>query len=280
MLKSVKAVSAVRKAAEAARKAKKRIALVPTMGALHEGHLALIRKARKVADFVVVSIFVNPTQFGPGEDFKAYPRDLKGDLVKCKKARVNLVFNPPASELYGKDFATYVVQEQYTEKLCGLSRPGHFRGVLTVVMKLLNIVQPDTAVFGQKDYQQLICIKKMVDDLGLTVKIVSGATVREQDGLAVSSRNEYLDPIARRNAVCLYRALLSIKSGHRRGEKRLSVLLRRAREVIEATPQASIDYLTIVDKETLNELRSLKKGGVAMGAVYLDGTRLIDNLIL
>jgi len=278
-MKVVQTVKQVRTQIDRARKAKKKVALVPTMGALHEGHMALIERARKAADYVAVSLFLNPAQFGHGEDFAEYPKTPKTDLNLLRKGKADLVFTPKNSEIYPKSFVTYVVQEKLTEKLCGISRPTHFRGVLTVVLKLFNIFQPDSALFGQKDYQQLICIKKMVENLNKRIKIISVPTVRESDGLAYSSRNSMLDAIARKNATCLYRALLSMKQTCRRGEKRASVLVRRGRETIEETPQASVDYLTIVDKESLKELTSVKKGAIAMGAVYLAGTRLIDNLL-
>jgi len=277
-MKVVQTVKQVRSQIDKARNARKQIALIPTMGALHDGHMALVDRARKSADYVAVSIFLNPTQFGPGEDLDRYPKTLKRDLAKLKKAKVHLAFTPKPSEIYPKGFETYVVQEKLTERLCGLSRPGHFRGVLTVVLKLFNIFQPDVALFGQKDYQQLVCIKKMVADLDESVKIIAVPTVRESDGLACSSRNEMLDPIARKNATCLYRALLSMKQAYRRGERRASVLKRRGREIIEETPQARVDYLTIVDKENLEEMSSVKKGAIAVGAVYMVDTRLIDNV--
>lgn len=279
-MKVVQTVKQVRSQIDRARKAKKKIALVPTMGALHDGHMALVERARKSADFVAVSVFLNPAQFGADEDLNRYPKTLKKDLAMLKRARVHLTFTPKTSEIYPKGFETYVVQENLTERLCGLSRPGHFRGVLTVLLKLFNIFQPDVALFGLKDYQQLICIKKMAEDLDKRIKIIGVPTVRESDGLACSSRNAMLGPIPRQNATCLYRALLGMKQAYRRGEKRVSVLKRRGCEIIEETPQARVDYLTIVNKETLQKTTSVKKGAIAMGAVYLDDTRLIDNLVL
>ena len=279
-MKVIETIKAVRKELEGVRKAKKTVALVPTMGALHAGHLALIQQARSVSKYVAVSIFVNPTQFAPGEDFEKYSRPIKADLEKCRQAKVDLVFTPAKSELYAPDFVTYVCQERLTERLCGLSRPTHFRGVLTVVLKLFNIFQPDAAVFGLKDYQQYICVRKMAQDFHSQTKVVGVNTVRESDGLALSSRNQYLDPIARKNATCLYRALLTIKSSAKRGDKRAASLIRKGRELIEETPQTIVDYLTIVDKDTLEEVNTVNKGAVAMGAIYIAGTRLIDNLAL
>ena len=232
---------------------------MPTMGALHQGHLSLIKLARKHADFVVVSIFVNPTQFGPKEDYNKYPRDLKKDAALCKTAGADLIFSPTPEEIYPKGFSTYVTVEGLTEGLCGATRPGHFKGVTTVVAKLFNIVQPDVAVFGQKDAQQLAVIKRMVTDLDLPVKIIGAPIVRERDGLAMSSRNAYLTLEERQEAPTIHRSLQlaesMIKSGKRKAE---SVKREMVKLLKRDAPLGEIDYIEIVNKDTLEKTNKIE----------------------
>lgn len=252
------------------------VGAVPTMGYLHEGHLALVRRARAENDHVVVSIFVNPTQFGPNEDFARYPRDPDRDLTLLRAEGVDVVFMPAVEEMYPEGFVTYVNVERLTDRLEGAHRPGHFRGVTTVVTKLFHILQPHRAYFGQKDAQQLIVIRRMTRDLAFPVEIVDVPTVREPDGLAMSSRNVYLSPDERRAATVLFRALERARelwnSGIRDGDQ-----LREAmRQVIEAEPLARADYVSVADPETLEELGAIEGRALASLAVRLGSTRLID----
>ena len=279
-MKLVRTVAEARAALSEARRRGESIGFVPTMGYLHEGHLALIRRARAENGFVAVSIFVNPTQFGPNEDFARYPRDLPRDLDLCRGAGVDLVFAPEAAEMYPPGFQTYVEVEDLSRGLCGASRPGHFRGVATVVTKLFNIIGPDRAYFGEKDAQQLRVIKRMVLDLNLPVAIVAVPTVREPDGLAMSSRNTYLAPEERRAALVLYRALSSAEEIFGRGERRAGAILARMREIIEAEPLARIDYVAVVDDETLAPVEEIDRPVLVALAVFIGRTRLIDNVVL
>jgi pantoate--beta-alanine ligase len=277
----VKTIKQVRQVIALQKKRGKRIGLVPTMGALHEGHLSLIWLAKKHSDFVVVSIFVNPTQFGPKEDYKKYPRELKKDATLCKSAGADRIFAPDVKEIYPEGFSTYVNVEGLTQGLCGASRPGHFRGVATVVSKLFNIVQPDVAVFGQKDAQQLAVIRRMVRDLDLPVKIIGGPIVRERDGLAMSSRNAYLTMEERAEAVTLSRALKlaesMVKSGKRKAE---SVKREMVKLLYRDAPLGEIDYIEIVDNETLKPVKQFKKNTLIALAVKFPNARLIDNIIV
>ena len=256
-MKIIKTIKQIRQVVARQKKRGKRIGLVPTMGALHQGHLSLIRLAKKHSDFVVVSIFVNPTQFGPKEDYKKYPRDLKKDAALCQTAGADLIFSPSPEEIYPKGFSTYVNVEGLTQGLCGASRPGHFRGVATVVSKLFNIVQPDAAVFGQKDAQQLAVIRQMTKDLDLPVKIIGAPIVRERDGLAMSSRNAYLTMEERAEAMTLFRALQlavsMVKSGKRKAD---SVKREMAKLLYRDAPLGEIDYIEIVDNETLEACKN------------------------
>lgn len=258
------------------------VGLVPTMGYLHEGHLSLMRAARRECRFVVVSIFVNPTQFGPGEDLERYPRDLERDMALCEQVPVDLIFHPSAAEIYPQPYLTSVQVSEITERLCGASRPGHFQGVATVVSKLLNIVKPDIAYFGQKDAQQVVVIRQMVRDLNLDVEIRSVPIVREPDGLAMSSRNVYLSPEERRAALGLSRALHMAQGRVASGERDLAGLCAAVRAVIAAEPLAQIDYVEIVDPTSLLPMERLAPGGEALAAVAVKfgKTRLIDNLLL
>jgi pantothenate synthetase (EC 6.3.2.1) len=253
---------------------------VPTMGYLHEGHLSLVRRARAENDRVAVSIFVNPTQFGPHEDYARYPRDLERDLRLLEPLGVDLVFVPSVEEMYPPGFQTWVIVEEVSRPLEGASRPGHFRGVTTVVAKLFNILQPDRAYFGQKDAQQTVVIRRMVQDLNIPVEIVICPTVREPDGLAMSSRNTYLNPEERRAATVLFRALQAAKARYEAGERDAEGLREAMREVIRAEPLARIDYVSVADPETLQELERVEGPALLSLAVYIGTTRLIDNIML
>lgn len=262
------------------KKRNKTIGLVPTMGFLHEGHASLVRKAKKDTDCVIVSIFVNPAQFGPKEDFKKYPRDLKRDLDICKKEGADIIFVPEPKEVYPDGYSTYVSVEGITEKLCGASRPGHFRGVTTVVAKLFNIVMPDIAYFGQKDAQQAIVIKKMAEDLNMDVDIKVMPIVREKDGLAMSSRNVYLSSSERVQAASLYKALRLAKRLFDQGERSTGKIISRMKEVIGKEPDAKIDYIAIVDTKELKAIKKISGTALAAVAARVGNMRLIDNIIL
>jgi pantoate--beta-alanine ligase len=273
-------VEAVRHAVAAARGSGLTVGLVPTMGALHAGHAALIRAARAETDFVVVSIFVNPTQFGPKEDLTRYPRPLADDLRLCAAEGVDLVFNPEPAMVYPPGFRTSVEVTGFQDVLCGASRPGHFRGVTTVVLKLFNIVLPDLAYFGMKDAQQVRVIEQMVSDLNVPVRIRRCPTVREADGLALSSRNAYLTAEQRRHAPALSRALAEVRERVEAGESDAAALERLLRERIESTPRARLDYAAVVDYDTLARVREVRGTVLAALAVFFGMTRLIDNALL
>jgi pantoate--beta-alanine ligase len=256
------------------------VGFVPTMGYLHEGHLALVKQARIENSAVIVSIYVNPTQFGPREDFGAYPRELNRDLESLQKEGVDIVFVPSDDEMYPPEFSSWVDVEKVTGRLEGASRPGHFRGVATVVAKLFNIVQPTRAYFGQKDAQQAAVIKRMVADLNLGMEIVVVSTVRESDGLAMSSRNVYLSPEERQAATILFRALSLARQLRQGGEKDAEKIRRQMTSLIKKEPLARIDYVSIADAETLEELNSVNRPALASLAVKVGKTRLIDNIPL
>ena len=256
------------------------LGFVPTMGFLHEGHLALVKRAKAENSTVIVSIYVNPAQFGPREDFRSYPRDLNRDLGLLQGEGVDIVFVPSDNEMYPPEFSSWVDVEKVTERLEGASRPGHFRGVATVVAKLFNIVQPSRAYFGQKDAQQVVVIRRMVADLNMGIEIIAVPTVREGDGLAMSSRNIYLNPKERKAATILFRALtLAHKLGWD-GEKDAEKIRRQMTSLIQKEPLAQIDYVSIADAETLEELNLLDCPAVASLAVRIGKTRLIDNMPL
>lgn len=255
------------------------IGLVPTMGALHEGHESLMDAARAACDKVIVSVFVNPLQFGPDEDYDAYPRDIARDGAVCEAHGVDVVFHPAPEEMYGPNFNTYVVMETLTDALCGASRPGHFRGVCTVVNKLFNIAQPDKAFFGQKDAQQLAIIKRMVADLNMNLQVVGCPIVREADGLAKSSRNTYLSPEERQAALVLSRAIAAGEQAVRAGERDAATVKQQMSAIIEAEPLARIDYVEVVDGETMQPVDTLGRSVLAALAVYIGSTRLIDNFM-
>ena len=256
------------------------VGFVPTMGYLHKGHLALVKQARIENSHVVVSIYVNPAQFGPGEDFGTYPRELNRDLELLREEGADTVFVPSDNEMYPPEFSTWVDVERVTERLEGASRPGHFRGVATVVAKLLNIVQPSRAYFGQKDAQQVVVIKRMVADLNLGIDIVVVPTVREKDGLAMSSRNIYLKPPERQAATILFEALNLARQLRRSGENDANKLRKQMTSLINKEPLAQIGYVSIADIETLEELNLIDRPALASLAVLIGKTRLIDNMPL
>jgi pantoate--beta-alanine ligase len=259
----------------------KTIALVPTMGFLHDGHLSLIRRAKKEADVVITSIFVNPTQFAPNEDFARYPRDEKGDIRKIASAGGTIVFAPKANAIYPPGYQTYVTVEELSQPLEGTVRPGHFTGVATIVAKLFNITRPDVVVFGQKDFQQATILRRMTVDLNYPIKYIVAPTVRERDGLAMSSRNKYLDPVARREALALSRALRTARNMVRSGELKAKAIEKEMRAVIKATcPGAKIDYIAFTDTEKLAPAPRIIPGVICSLAVRVHGVRLIDNMKL
>jgi pantoate--beta-alanine ligase len=257
-----------------------RVALVPTMGYLHEGHLALVDEARRRADVVVMSIFVNPLQFAPSDDLSSYPRDVAGDTDKARTRGVDLLFVPDVREVYPREPRVRVVPGALAERWEGEVRPGHFAGVLTVVAKLFHLVQPDVAVFGQKDAQQAALVRAMVDDLDFPLALVVAPTVREGDGLALSSRNVYLSPDERTRALALSRALRAIGVRFDGGERDAAALARAGRELLDATPGVEVDYLALADPETLEPVDVAGEGTLAMVAASVGRTRLIDNVIL
>lgn len=258
----------------------KTIALVPTMGYLHDGHASLMREGRRRGDLLVASIFVNPAQFGAGEDFDSYPRDLARDARIAQEAGVDVIFAPKASDMYPAGYQSWVDVERLTLPLCGGSRPGHFRGVTTVVCKLFNIVKPHVALFGRKDYQQLAVIRRMAADLNMDLEIVGMPIVREADGLAMSSRNAYLSPAERASALCLSRALGEARALFRTGERDAAVLRERVMNMITAEPDAQIDYAELRDMDTLEEAATASERTLLALAVKIGKTRLIDNCIL
>lgn len=273
-------VQEVRGYVKACRSQGKSIGLVPTMGFFHEGHLSLMRAARRECDVVVVSLFVNPTQFGPHEDYDRYPRDLERDRVMAQEVGVDLLFVPTVEEMYPPGYATYVEVERLTDIMCGRSRPGHFRGVATVVTKLFNIVQPDRAYFGQKDAQQALVIKRMVRDLNMPVDIRVMPIVREEDGLAMSSRNVYLSPEERQSALVLIKSLRRAEEMVRDGERSADRIKEAIRETIGSEQRARIDYVEVVDAEELKPLETIQGKALAAVAVFIGNARLIDNVIL
>ncbi len=279
-VKIIKTVREMHRAADHIRQAGLRIGLVPTMGYLHEGHLGLVRQALKVTDRVVVSIFVNPLQFGPTEDLAAYPKDIDRDLKLLDRHGVHLAYLPQKKEIYPRDFATSVSVAKLTERLCGASRPGHFEGVTTIVTKLFAAVKPHVAVFGQKDAQQTIVIQRLVRDLNLDVEIQMAPTVRESDGLAMSSRNAYLNAEERREAPALYRALMVGKKMIARGERRTQTVIEAMRDVIAPQRCAKIDYIEAVDAKDLTPVAELKDSILLAVAVRFGNARLIDNALV
>jgi pantoate--beta-alanine ligase len=273
-------VDRTRAAVRAARRAGKRIGLVPTMGALHEGHLSLTRIAKARADFVLVSLFVNPLQFGPREDLSKYPRTFERDCEMLQCEGVDLLFAPPVAEMYPSSATTYVNVEGMSERLDGQSRPGHFRGVTTVVSKLFHIVEPDIAVFGQKDAAQVAIIKRMVRDLNMPVEIVVAPIIREPDGLAMSSRNAYLDPQQRQQALVLSRALRQMQQTFDKGERSAARLMDAGLAVFREEPAVRVDYVSVVDPDSLEAIAEIASSALVAVAGYVGTTRLIDNIVL
>lgn len=257
----------------------KKIVFVPTMGYFHEGHLELMRRGKTLGDVLIVSIYVNPLQFGPKEDFKNYPRDLERDLKLIEGIGVDVVFAPEDKDMYPEGFQTFVEVTELTKNLCGASRPGHFKGVTTVVTKLFNIVKPHIAVFGEKDYQQLLVIKRMVKDLNMDVEIVSVPTVREKDGLAMSSRNVYLNEEERKSAICLYKSITLARELIEKGEKNPRKIEQKVKRFIKSHPHTRIDYVKLVDGDTLQDIDELKGKVMLALAVWVGKARLIEHEI-
>jgi pantoate--beta-alanine ligase len=276
-MKVIDSILQMQSLAESMRLQGKRISFVPTMGYFHEGHLDLMREARKIADCLVVSIYVNPTQFGPKEDLAKYPRDFDRDCRMAESVNVDIIFFPPDKEMYPENYQTYVNVEKVTQNLCGLSRPGHFRGVTTVCNKLFNIVKPHVAVFGKKDFQQFVTIKRMVADLNLDLEIIGLATVREADGLAMSSRNIYLKEDERSSALNLVKSLKLAQKLYDPGERNSSVIINEVTKLIKSVPYTDIDYIKICDTTTLVDLDEIAGEAVIALAVKVGTTRLIDN---
>jgi pantoate--beta-alanine ligase len=275
-----KTIESAKTFVSAARKQSRTIGLVPTMGALHIGHISLIQAARKQTDYVVVSIFVNPTQFGPTEDFDKYPRPFDDDLQVCREQEIDVVFAPEINEMYPEPNLTWVNVEKLTEPLCGRSRPGHFRGVTTVCIKLFNIVQPDVAFFGQKDAQQAVVIKRMVADLNIPLKIQVCPTVREEDGLAVSSRNKYLNEAQRKDAPLLYKSLQKAKQLIRTGTTSSEQIVTEMKKILEKSDLLEPEYIEIVNPKTLGPLNPVKGKALVAVAARCSSTRLIDNILV
>ncbi len=278
-VKIIETVKEMQAFSEALRNRGKKIAFVPTMGFFHEGHLNLMREGRKRGDCVVVSIYVNPTQFGPNEDFSRYPRDFERDRKLAEGVGVDVIFYPSNEEMYPEHYQTYVTVEGVTDNLCGLSRPGHFRGVATVCAKLFNMVKPHVAIFGQKDFQQLTVIKRMVQDLNMDLEIVGMPTTRETDGLAMSSRNTYLSSEERSSALSLSRSLKMAKASYEGGERDALKIVASACAFIEGHPHAAIDYVKICDIKTMQDISRMEGPCVMALAVKVGKTRLIDNYV-
>jgi pantoate--beta-alanine ligase len=280
ILEIIETVDKMHARSEGIRLSGKKIGLFPTLGFLHEGHLELIRQVKKRSDFVVMSLFVNPIQFGPNEDFEKYPRDTEGDLKKAKGEGVDMAFMPSVQEMYPHGFQSVVRVDNITKYLCGKSRPGHFEGVTTVVAKLFNIIKPHIAVFGQKDFQQLAVIRRMVKDLDMDIEIVGVPTFREPDGLAMSSRNKYLNQEERKSALSLKKAMdMAIKMAEQ-GERESKKIIASISELILSFPFTNIDYINICDPDTLEDISLLKEKSLLAMAVRVGSTRLIDNCLI
>jgi pantoate--beta-alanine ligase len=279
-VKVLETVDQMRAACFAFKRDGKRLGFVPTMGALHNGHLSLVRAARQQCQAVAVSIFVNPIQFGPNEDFSKYPRTFEKDKQLLEAEKVDLIFAPSVGEIYPTGTKTFVHVEEMSKRLCGRSRPGHFRGVTTIVNKLFNIVEPDSAFFGQKDAAQCAILRRMVRDLALRVQIIVCPIVRETDGLAMSSRNTYLSPAERKKATILYRSLMRVQFLADKGERSSDKLIAAARGVFAEEPDVRLDYVEIVDNDTLDPVPDVARGALVAVAAFVGNTRLIDNTIL
>jgi len=279
-MKIVTQIVDMQKEADYLRSKNQKIGFVPTMGYLHEGHLSLIREAKRYCDVVVMSIFVNPTQFGPNEDFKDYPRNFDRDVELANSVECDIVFCPNVREVYPDNYLTFVEVEKITQVLCGLSRPTHFRGVTTIVAKLFNIVKPHLAVFGQKDAQQAIVIKRMVKDLNYDIEIIVAPIIREKDGLAMSSRNTYLSSDQRKQAVVLYQSLMTVRKMIEKGERNVAVIKNHMIEMIDQQPDAVIDYIEVVDTTNLESMIKINGEVLIALAVKIGNARLIDNMII
>lgn len=275
----IKTIKEMKEFSSQTRRAGKTIAFVPTMGYFHDGHLSLMREGRRRGNLLIISLFVNPTQFGPNEDFKNYPRDFERDSKMAEEVGVDVLFAPEASDMYPLNHQTIVRVEKVTQNLCGRSRPIHFQGVTTVVMMLFEIVMPHVAIFGEKDYQQLVTIQQMVRDLHMSVEVVGMPTVREVDGLAMSSRNAYLLPEERKAALSLYRSLQKAKELLRKGERKADRILHEMKGIFQSEPLVRIDYVQICDATTLQDVDRIEGDVVVALAAYLGKTRLIDNLV-
>jgi len=275
----IKTIKEMKEFSSQARRAGKTIAFVPTMGFFHDGHLSLMREGRRRCDLLIISLFVNPTQFGPNEDFKNYPRDFERDRKMAEEVGADVLFAPEASDMYPSNHQTIVRVEKVTQNLCGRSRPVHFQGVATVVLMLFEIVMPHAAIFGEKDYQQLVTIQQMVRDLHMRVEVVGMPTVREEDGLAMSSRNRYLLLEERKAALSLYRSLQKAKELLQKGERKAERILHEMKEIFQSEPLVKIDYVQICDAYSLQDVNQIEGDVVVALAAYLGKTRLIDNLI-
>jgi len=279
-MKIIAEIDKMRTYAKIMKKNNKMVGFVPTMGALHGGHAALIQAARKQVDIVIVSIFVNPVQFGPNEDYGKYPRNIKADEELVRSAGADVIFYPKKEDVYPEGYSTYVGVEGITERLCGKSRPGHFRGVTTVIAKFFEIIKPDIAYFGLKDAQQAFVIKKMIKDLNMDITLKIMPTVREADGLAMSSRNAYLSPAERRDAAFLNKALETARESVLSGERNSKKIIKIIREIISKATSARIDYVSVVDTVSFKDMARVKNGALIALAVYIGKTRLIDNLVV
>jgi len=279
-MKVIRKIAEMQSMSKSLQKSGKTIGFVPTMGFLHEGHLSLIREARRKADTVVVSIFINPTQFAPGEDLDKYPRDFQRDENLCHDEGVDIIFYPDAREMYSSSFKTFVVTNELSTKLCGISRPTHFRGVATIVAKLFNIVKPDFAVFGQKDAQQSLIIRKMVADLNFETEIIVAPIIREKDGLAMSSRNKFLSPAQRKDALIIFNSLKMAEKMISGGEQVANIIKQAIHDNFHKVASAKIDYISIVDFEKLNAVETITGNTLIAIAAYFGETRLIDNIII
>jgi pantoate--beta-alanine ligase len=279
-MKLIKTIDEMRSFRKVTRQSGKRMGLVPTMGALHEGHLSLVRAAREKSDAVAVSIFVNPTQFGPNEDFAKYPRNLESDSKMLEREHVDVIFAPSVDDMYPAGAITWVTVDGMSDRLCGKSRPGHFRGVTTVVSKLFHIIEPDTAFFGQKDAAQVAIIRRMVRDLNMPVKIGACPIIRESDGLALSSRNTYLNPEERKSALVLHRALQRTEKLFEGGERDSAKLIPAGKQEFGSGPKARLDYFEIVDPDSLESVPTIWNRALIAVAAFIGNTRLIDNIIV
>ena len=279
-MKLVKTIEEMRAFRKARRKNSKRFGLVPTMGALNEGHLSLVRAARDKSDIVAVSIFVNPTQFGPQEDFAKYPRNLESDSALLEREHVDVIFAPSVEDMYPAGAVTWVTVEGMSDRLCGRSRPGHFRGVTTVVSKLFHIIEPDAAFFGQKDAAQVAIIRRMVRDLNMPVSVEVCPIIRESDGLALSSRNAYLNPEERKSALVLHRSLQRAQELFDHGEHDSAKLTAAGKKEFAKEPAARLDYFDVVDPDSLESIRAISKRALIAVAAYVGNTRLIDNIVV